>query len=842
MPLNSFVALFGLLTAFGMWMGMGGDATADQARFDLLGPTFQIDISRNDATLPLRQVPYLKPGDQISVRAMSRDLPHAIIVLAFLRGASSPPPRSWFVARQTWGKKSAWPLRATVPQGAEQAVLFVAPATGGDFDTLVNAVTGRPGAFVRTAQDLNQASHDRLRLDAYVRSVARLNVEAPSSLKTLSPTLARSLMIKLDSDCLAKSVEQQAGCLTEGRESLVLSDGRDTSWVQALTSGVPADLVQQISSTPKAGKGYYSPYISTFMDIARLLDGFHTAQYQYIPALTLPEIGKDEVRLILNTAPSFYNPKSVIVSALPPVAPSHSPSFKLAEPTQPYCLTSKVASLSIEGPPLAFATEFAHDLVLNITDSRGKLETAPATLDPIRGGLSLKPHLEPDASRSADGTARLVGQWGFDRFEGPLFHLNLHSSSSWTVDPANASELVAGRRTDIRIHGEGGDCLESASLRVASGSETPLEIKSRSGDDIVLSATFDATSGEGTIRLTFSDKPKPVEMPIKVYSPLPKVKSFEFHEGDAFATVRGERVDQISSIKVGDSVMSPSEAHGIDALRSERLTFSAQAAPPTPRSGVKTLVEFKLSDGRQFTEEATVEAPRPVVKLLSKSIERLRDASSLSIDFGASDSAPLGSKLTFSLQAIGPTHFSKRTIIQLSTDGGDSYSSISPHSDLVIEDQRTAVVHIDTAKYFDISTHGQLLVRIDSDDGVSDWVPITFIVRYPTIIDYGCPSIGEGKCWIRGENLFLIQTISSDEGFHDPVEVPPGLTASEFEFRNEGSQSVFLRLRDNPAATLKLTRRTLVSSVQNRDDSAPKQASLALWNQNKNATEPARSK
>jgi hypothetical protein len=45
----------------------------------------------------------------------------------------------------------------------------------------------------------------------------------------------------------------------------------------------------------------------------------HTAHFQYIPALALP--AKDTLNLRLNEPPSFRDPKSVVVVALPPVGP-----------------------------------------------------------------------------------------------------------------------------------------------------------------------------------------------------------------------------------------------------------------------------------------------------------------------------------------------------------------------------------------------------------------------------------------------------------------------------------------------------------------------------------------
>jgi len=51
----------------------------------------------------------------------------------------------------------------TVPEEAQQALIFLAPETGGDFSTLRKAVKNRPGTFVRAVQDLQAASGDRMR-------------------------------------------------------------------------------------------------------------------------------------------------------------------------------------------------------------------------------------------------------------------------------------------------------------------------------------------------------------------------------------------------------------------------------------------------------------------------------------------------------------------------------------------------------------------------------------------------------------------------------------------------------------------------------------------------------
>ena len=152
------------------------------------------------------------------------------------------------------------------------------------------------------------------------------------------------------------------------QDSLVLNDGHSTSIVEALTSGPDSDLAMQASYTPQLSYGYYSPYIASVLDIAKILDSFHTAQYQYIPALASPH-GKD-LHLTLNTAPSFHNPKSVLVVALPAVERAQLPPLHAVDPKEIYCARKTALVLPVEGAPLVFSTAYAHDMTLSLTGSR----------------------------------------------------------------------------------------------------------------------------------------------------------------------------------------------------------------------------------------------------------------------------------------------------------------------------------------------------------------------------------------------------------------------------------------------------------------------------------------
>ena len=161
-------------------------ANADPAPFDLVGPTLELTVTRSGVTLPAARVPSLAGGDRLWLKA---DLPpqqdaHYLMVVAFLRGATNPPPADWFVRCETWsGKCAKEGLTLTVPKDAQQLLVFLAPETGGDFKTLMNAVRGRPGAFVRTSQDLNQATLDHSRLEGYLGAIRELADRDPGRLR-----------------------------------------------------------------------------------------------------------------------------------------------------------------------------------------------------------------------------------------------------------------------------------------------------------------------------------------------------------------------------------------------------------------------------------------------------------------------------------------------------------------------------------------------------------------------------------------------------------------------------------------------------------------------------------
>ncbi len=151
------------------------------------------------------------------------------------------------------------------------------------------------------------------------------------------------------------------------------------------------------------------PTSERVVDMARILGNLHTAAYQYIPALALPK--GSQLNLRLNNPPSFRNPKSVLVVGLPAVEAAQFPPLRSLSTKEAMCLEKAPLVLPIDGAPLVFSTEIAHDFVLRIKDksgsSRGPAGNARCGPRRICDRWSRAPERQPGFGRERDDSRRL---------------------------------------------------------------------------------------------------------------------------------------------------------------------------------------------------------------------------------------------------------------------------------------------------------------------------------------------------------------------------------------------------------------------------------------------------
>jgi hypothetical protein len=777
-------------------------AHADPAPFDLAGPPLDVQITRGAKTLPASQVPNLLAGDRIWIKA---DLPatqsaHYLMVAAFLSGSTNPPPESWFFPCKTWtGKCAQDGLTVTVPAGAQQVLVFLAPETGGDFRTVVNAVRGRPGAFVRTSQDLNQAALDRSRLENYLAAIHALNDAEPAKLVEAAPLLARSLAIKVDPKCLDRIPELQAPCLTQGQESLILNDGHSTSIVEALTSGPGGDLAMEASYTPQLSYGYYSPYLASVMDIARIMDSFRTAQYQYIPALAAQR--GDKLELALNTAPSFHSPKSVLVVALPAVEQPQSPPLHAVNPKEIYCAGKAALVLPVDGAPLVFSTRYAHDVTLSLTGKDGKSIDLPAVADAAQGGYVVDTSALRAASLGDSVHASLQGFWGFERYHGPGFLLMKPSAKNWELAAGDEDALVVGRQDTVHIRADSVSCVDGIILKDSAGKELKAEWKAlKPGELEVKLPLQDATPGAMILLVTEIGASQQRPIPIQTFSDAGHFDGFTIHAGDVQGLLKGSRLDEVAKLSMKNLSFVPgdlSTRNGNDEL--PMVAEDAQAAPGLkPEHGVAAKVTLK--DGRVLPLLATVDAPRPRVTLIGKSVQPSPSSKDSNIQLADPGELPQDATLSFALRTQSPSVFAHDETVDVATGDESSMTVLSfVNGGITLENTQVAMATLNPAKAFGGSAFGPLQFRIVAKGIAGDWQPLGNLVRLPVLKDLSCPSTPELACKLSGSNLFLVDSVANDSGFAHPVQVPDGFLGSALPVPHPNGGPLYVKLRDNPS-------------------------------------------
>jgi hypothetical protein len=496
-------------------------SAADPAPFDLAGPELSVSVSRAGRTLPIGQVPALATGDILRIEA---NLPpdqsvRYRLISAFLRGVTNPPPKSWINNAETWQQKEKKRiLKLTVPDHARQLVLFMVPDTGGDLGTISDAIRGRPGEFVRVTQDINKASLDRTRLNAFILGIRSQENTHPEYLRNVAPILSSSLAVKLNPDCLAKVVEFQAACLVENRDSLVLGDIHSNSLTETII-GAPTDLALQLSATREAGYGFYSPYIGVVRDLARIFGAFNNPEFNYLPALGIQNGGS--MSLLLNSAPSFRKPKSVLVAALPAIEKNVPPPLRRSGDA-PICATRPGAVFGVDGAPLVFATDYAHDMMLRLPDKDGRAVDMPVVARADRGGYVFASPFRP-ANFKGSVTVRLHGFWGFERFDGPEFAVEFPDNESWQVAPGQ--RLITGQKNRLLVKGTSSSCVKNISVQFPSGRSVAAPWQAQDGDFLSIDIPLSDLTAAGDVKIAIqsfgAEKPVILTMPASPAETLP---------------------------------------------------------------------------------------------------------------------------------------------------------------------------------------------------------------------------------------------------------------------------------------------------------------------------------
>jgi len=840
-------------------------AQATAGRFDLTGPRIDVRVTRGNKTLPIAAVPNLQPGDKLW---LFPDLPRSqsvryLLVAAFLRGTTNPPPDNWFTRIETWNKKVREEgVTITVPDEAQQAILFLAPETGGDFTTLRSAVQGRPGIFVRATQDLAEAGFEQARIEKYLASIRQAPPGDAKALADHSNLLARTLNLKPNQDCFNRPVDMQYTCLTQTGTQTLLDDGHGQTVVSMLTTSDTSAFIGAAASTSLAGGGLYSAYVGAVVDLVRLMGNLHTAQYQDIPAIAFPQA--EQLNLRLNTAPSFHNPKSVIVIGLPAVQSAVPPPLRAADPHHVTCLLRPLVVLPVEGAPLVFSTGFAHNLVLHINDGPERPDI-PLTPDAFKGGLVLasaserktlpQPSEDPTTKPSTDNpqhippnesdtppplqlTGTVTGFWGFDPFTGPTLPLQDIPGTGWKL--STDSLLITGRDNHLTLTSTGTACIESITFEPSSGRQAEVQWK-RSDKPNTVDVSLSLKSVDpGNIHLDvhqYGGTPV-AAVTVQTFSEPAQLNALVLHAGDTSATLSGSSLDQVRQLTINNlaftPVGTPIGTTSSSGATSESLVLSLpfSGEPPKLQSGDHLTAHVALRDGRTLSIPLTVAPPRPSVTLISRNISQ---PSSSTIRLANPDNLPVNQKLTFSLRSSTP--FPRNGKIEIASADESLHATLSVSSgSLVLQNSRTMLGTFDPLKAFGTSAFGPLRLRAVAPDGTpGDWIPLATLVRLPSLESIHCPSDPAAPCTLTGSDLYLIDALATDAAFTTPIDVPEGFVGTTIALPRPPKSGLYLKLRDEPDSANAVT---LPVQVQRERERAPQPAAASQPPTPSSAPEP----
>jgi hypothetical protein len=341
----------------------------------------------------------------------------------------------------------------------------------------------------------------------------------------------------------------------------------------------------------------------------------------------------------------------------------------------------------------------------------------------------------------------------------------------------------------------------------------------------------DLTPGDLHLSIQQYDQPRADQLSARTFSEPAHIASVELHAGDRSLLLSGTRLNEIDKLTLGDLVFTPEPSDDSEA-DSTSLRLSLPASPATPAIHIddRLTAKIALHDGRVLTLPITVSAPRPVITLLGKSQD---PAPGNDIALANPDDLPLTSRLTFTLKS--PAAFPRNSQIEIETLDGTlrTVLTLAPSGGLLLQDPHTLVATLDPLRSFGPSAFGALHLRAvyprphtsdssshpaeepasppepPSDEAekptspteprASDWLPLATLVRLPTLSQLQCPADATQPCIITGSDLFLLQSVSSDPAFADPVTVPDGDTATTLTVPHLSAATLFLKLRDDPA-------------------------------------------
>ena len=506
-----------------------------------------------------------------------------------------------------------------------------------------------------------------------------------------------------------------------------------------------------------------------------------------------------KLSLVLNTPPSFHNPMSVLVAALPAVEPPQAPPLRPVDATTVACAQKPGLVLPVDGAPLVFSTAYAHGLTLRLAGPKGPVDL-PVQADAEKGGLVVDTSALDPAGLAAALEGTLHGYWGFEPFDGPRFRLQTAAPEGWRVAADDQQALIVGRDDSLRLDGAGAACVESVAIQRAADGPQPLDWRTGAADQLVVNTPLQAADpGPMTLLVKSYGAKAPDSVALQAFAQPGRLDSFAYHAGDAFGVLKGTRLDEVSGLAFGGAIFRPGALVSSDGADSLTLSVEGGQDAGALKLGQSAAAKVALKDGRTLNLKVAVQPPRPSVELIGKSVQSPAPTAGDPIRLAGDDQLPQGAVLTFSIRAQAPAAFSGHETLEVASAGGGATAMLTPAAGLTFEDPHVALATLDTSKAFGTSAFGPLRFRIVDGGVAGDWRPLATLVRLPVVRELTCPGGADRPCALAGSDLFLLDSVSSGPGFDNAAHVPEGYTGSALPVPHPSAGRLFVRLHDDPS-------------------------------------------
>jgi hypothetical protein len=442
-------------------------------------------------------------------------------------------------------------------------------------------------------------------------------------------------------------------------------------------------------------------------------------------------------------------------------------------------------------------------VMLTLTGKDGNTIALPAKADAAQGGYVIDTSELRSAGLGDSVRASLHGYWGFEPYEGPSFHLINAHASSWELAAGDDAALTVGRQDTVHLHADSVSCVDGIMLKDPAGKELKVDWKAVKPNELEIRLPLqETTPGAMTLLVTQYGVDQPQPIPIQAFSEAGHFDGFTIHAGDAEGVLKGSRLDEVSSLSIKNIVFVPGELstrHGSDELP---MVAQDKQAALNWKPERMVAAKITLKDGRVLPLSASVDAPRPRVTLLGKSVNPSPSSRDSNIELVDQGELPQDATLIFSVHAQSPAAFVRDENIEIAAVDESSSATLSLNNGgITLENTQVAVVTFNPAKTLGPSAFGPLQFRVNVNGVTGDWQPLARLVRLPVLKDLKCPATPELACKLSGSDLFLLDSVSSDQQFTHPVQVPEGFLGSALPVPHPAGGPLYIKLRDDPSVS-----------------------------------------